>query len=216
MSSKLVTSSQDASDNIRRFGDELAKNSELAEIMAYTRAWYAHRDARGIWAFAPSKFIGYSRNTARDYLRSHRDRDGRLTERVLSQWFVEVTAGTPLHSELLGKLQQLFGEFGKTPNRLLRINVLASDSGAASVLSERKRSSKDLSANRITTNPDVCGGRPCIRGMRIRVSDILSLLAAGEERSQILAEYPYLEAEDIEAALEYAAGSVDHRIIRAA
>ena len=59
---------------------------------------------------------------------------------------------------------------------------------------------------RITINPNQCGGRPCIRGMRIRVVDVLSLLAAGESTEQILAEYPYLEREDILACLEFAAG----------
>ena len=58
---------------------------------------------------------------------------------------------------------------------------------------------------RITTNPAQCGGRPCIRGMRIRVVDVLELLAAGESSEQILAEYSYLESEDILACLEFAA-----------
>ena len=52
---------------------------------------------------------------------------------------------------------------------------------------------------RITMTPDVCGGRPCIRGLRIRVKDVLDLLAAGATREEILADYPYLEAEDITA-----------------
>ncbi len=69
---------------------------------------------------------------------------------------------------------------------------------------------------RITVNPDQCGGRPCIRGMRIRVSDILELLAAGESREQILADYPYLEAEDITAVLLYAARQFDHPVLIAA
>ena len=69
---------------------------------------------------------------------------------------------------------------------------------------------------RITIDPAVCGGRPCIRGMRIRVSDILEMLAAGATPDVILADYPYLEDEDIRAALEYAARSVDHRIFRTA
>jgi uncharacterized protein (DUF433 family) len=72
------------------------------------------------------------------------------------------------------------------------------------------------SAQRITVNPDQCGGRPCIRGLRIRVSDILELLAAGESREQILADYPYLEAEDITAALLYAARQFDHPVLKAA
>ncbi len=63
---------------------------------------------------------------------------------------------------------------------------------------------------RITINPQQCGGRPCIRGMRIRVIDVLELLAAGESHEQILAEYPYLEPEDIAASLLYAARRLDH------
>ena len=57
----------------------------------------------------------------------------------------------------------------------------------------------------ITINPNQCGGRPCIRGMRIRVMDVLELLAAGQSQQQILAEYPYLESDDILASLEFAA-----------
>jgi len=59
--------------------------------------------------------------------------------------------------------------------------------------------------DRITMSPDVCGGRPCIRGLRIRVKDVLDLLTAGATREEILADYPYLEAEDIRAALEFPA-----------
>ena len=70
--------------------------------------------------------------------------------------------------------------------------------------------------NRITVDPAVCGGRPCIRGMRIRVSDILEMLAAGATREEILEDYPYLEDEDITAVLEYAAHQSDHRIMLSA
>ncbi len=66
---------------------------------------------------------------------------------------------------------------------------------------------------RITFNPDQCGGRPCIRGMRIRVKDVLDLLAAKVPEEEILADYPYLEAEDIAACLEYAAAEVDHPVL---
>ena len=66
---------------------------------------------------------------------------------------------------------------------------------------------------RITYNPQQCGGKPCIRGMRIRVADILELYAAGLSSAQILADYPDLEAEDLEAALRYAAGEVDHPVL---
>ncbi len=69
---------------------------------------------------------------------------------------------------------------------------------------------------RITVNPEVCGGRPCIRGMRIRVKDILDLLAAGASREEILNDYPYLENDDITAALEYAALQSDHPVLHVA
>lgn len=70
--------------------------------------------------------------------------------------------------------------------------------------------------HRITVNRDQCGGRPCIRGLRIRVRDVLELLAAGASRKEILADYPYLEPEDITAALEFAARQSDHRIVHVA
>ncbi|MGC1780733.1 MAG: DUF433 domain-containing protein [Xanthobacteraceae bacterium] len=68
--------------------------------------------------------------------------------------------------------------------------------------------------DRITSDPDVMAGRPCIRGQRIRVTDILELLAGGATPAEILADYPYLEADDITASLEYAARLSDHPIIR--
>jgi len=71
-------------------------------------------------------------------------------------------------------------------------------------------------AERITFNPNQCGGRPCIRGMRIRVKDVLDLLAAGVPETEILEDYPYLEADDIRACLEYAARELDHPVLVAA
>ena len=69
--------------------------------------------------------------------------------------------------------------------------------------------------DRITTNPNQCGGRPCIRGMRIRVVDVLDLLAGGESPAGILVTYPYLEAADITACLRYAARRLDHPVLAA-
>jgi uncharacterized protein (DUF433 family) len=66
---------------------------------------------------------------------------------------------------------------------------------------------------RITVNPRQCGGRPCIRGMRIRVSDVLDLFAAGLSAEQILEELPDLEMEDLKAALKYAARKLDHLVL---
>jgi len=70
--------------------------------------------------------------------------------------------------------------------------------------------------SRITVDPAVCGGRPCIRGMRIRVTDILGMLASGATQAEILEDYPYLEAADITAALDYGARQADHPILRVA
>jgi uncharacterized protein (DUF433 family) len=67
--------------------------------------------------------------------------------------------------------------------------------------------------NRITINPEQCGGRPCIRGMRIRVIDVLDLFAAGLSAEQILAEMPDLEMEDLQATLQYAARKLDHPVL---
>jgi uncharacterized protein (DUF433 family) len=66
---------------------------------------------------------------------------------------------------------------------------------------------------RITFNADQCGGRPCIRGMRIRVKDVLDLLAAGVGEAEILEDYPYLQAEDIKACLKFAADEADHPVL---
>ena len=66
---------------------------------------------------------------------------------------------------------------------------------------------------RITSNPEQCGGRPCIRGMRIRVTDVLDLFAAGLSAEQILEEMPDLEAEDLRACLQFAARRLDHPVV---
>lgn len=70
--------------------------------------------------------------------------------------------------------------------------------------------------HRITVNPEQCGGRPCIRGMRMRVKDILEMLAAGATREEILEDFPYLEDGDITAALQFAALQSDHAVLRVA
>src|SRR4051812_31263995 len=67
--------------------------------------------------------------------------------------------------------------------------------------------------DRITVDPEQCGGRPCIRGMRIRVTDVLALLAAGLAPEQILDEMPDLDQHDVRAALQFAARWLDHPIL---
>ena len=69
--------------------------------------------------------------------------------------------------------------------------------------------------NRITVEEGKCGGRPCIGGQRLRVSDLLDLLANGASFDEILADYSFLEREDIYAAIEYAARQTDHTVLQA-
>lgn len=70
--------------------------------------------------------------------------------------------------------------------------------------------------DRITFNPRQCGGRPCIRGMRIRVVDVLDLLEAGLSAAQVVEELPDLELDDVRAAIAYARKKVDHPVLAAA
>lgn len=70
-------------------------------------------------------------------------------------------------------------------------------------------------ADRITVNPEQCGGRPCIRGMRIRVIDVLDLLTAGLTQQQVLEELPDLVAEDISACLRFASSRLNPPILAA-
>jgi uncharacterized protein (DUF433 family) len=70
--------------------------------------------------------------------------------------------------------------------------------------------------SRITIEPGKCGGRPCIRGKRMRVSDVLDLLGAGASVEEILRDYAFLEREDILAAIQYAARQTDHAVVKTA
>ena len=67
--------------------------------------------------------------------------------------------------------------------------------------------------DRITVEPGKCGGKPCIRGMRITVRRILEMMATHRDRDEIFREYPFLEEQDLEQALRYAAASVDEELV---
>lgn len=84
----------------------------------------------------------------------------------------------------------------------------------AAIIGHRTRAMSEL--HRVTIDPAQCGGQPCLRGLRIRVTDVLDLLAAGASREEILADHPLLEAGDITAALEYAARQSDHPVLHVA
>ena len=71
-------------------------------------------------------------------------------------------------------------------------------------------------SNRVVADPEICGGRPRIKGTRVRVTDILAALAAGDTADEIVESLPYIAHEDIQAALNYAALSLDHKVAFAA
>lgn len=83
------------------------------------------------------------------------------------------------------------------------------------IFEQRNTATMTYLMDRITVDPEMCGGRPCIRGMRIRVVDVLDLLASGLSRAEILDEMPDLEDADIDAALRFARSRVDHPILAA-
>jgi len=91
----------------------------------------------------------------------------------------------------------------------------ASDSNAA-VAHDKEKNMISYISERITVNPEQCGGRPCICGMRIRVSDVLDLLSSGLTADQVVEELPDLEQADIQAVLKYASARINHPVLVAA
>jgi uncharacterized protein (DUF433 family) len=211
---ELVSELQEAKANIDRYQRELASSQELQAIMSKARQWHGYRAPDGSWRVGPSKFIGYVNNDAATYLRLYRERDGRRTEGALRTWFRVADPGSAEYEDVTAAVLRLFAKYGRAPNKLLQVNVPRPEGVAESRPEEAWQRSHLRS--RVTFDARVCGGRPCIRGMRIRVSDILDMLSAGVTRQEILIDYPYLEDEDISAALAYAAESTDHRVVSAA
>lgn len=195
---KLVEDPAQAIRNIRWYQVELYANHKPVRRMSQARHWYAI-EVRGRWLFAPSKFVGYAENTAEVYLERANRRNGRNTEKTLEQWFEIAPPETG--AELGGALSTFLEEHGQPgPNRKASIHVL-------------KKAFADVETktrDRIAIDPAICGGRPCIRGTRVRVCDILELLAEGVPQSEILADYPYLSEADLRAALAYGAIASEH------
>ena len=212
----LVTDLGEVIENIKRYQDDLAANSGLVARMSRHPAWYAVRGKQNQWLYGPSKFVGYAEITAKEYLRSYHRKHGRETERVLADWFEAVDSDSVLGRQLDSQLRQFFARYGKVPNKLRRISVVRSELGGE--IGDRKRNSSRTKtvADRISVDPEICGGRPCIRGTRVRVSDILDMIADGASPDDIVTGYPYLDRDDVAAALSYAARAVDHRIVQAA
>jgi uncharacterized protein (DUF433 family) len=207
---ELVTEESQVVENIRTFDHEI-RHPKLRDMIAYVRHWYAVQMPDKSWVFGPSKFIGYVGMSPRKYGGDFDELDGRTTESNLKRWFVELDPADKLAQTLLQQLRRVVAQHGKTVNALARIHVLKGESGRNDT-----RNSRDNESWRITSDLGILAGKPCIRGMRIRVADILEMLAHGATRKEILEDYPYLEDGDITAALEFAMGAVDHRLVKAA
>ena len=94
---------------------------------------------------------------------------------------------------------------------LKRLNVECTYADCAGATELKVIGKQAMQFERITLNPGVMGGKPCIRGLRVTVGMILGLLASGKSRERILEAYPYLESADIDAALAYAAWRLEER-----
>ncbi len=218
MRTTMVTSFAEAAENIAKYQEAIRQNAEIRRRVGMVWSWYAARDERaGSWKFAPSKFIGYRDPSAKRYLAEagmEGDFDGRITERILSEWFETPDKNSKLERELADDLRAFLAEFGKAPGARARINV-PKDQNPATTRKSVSVNEEGL-LRRITSDPGICGGRPCIKGTRMRVADIVEALAHGASQKDLLADFDYLTADDIAAALLYAAHATDHRVVRTA
>ncbi len=208
----LVASPEQAIENILRYQVALAdeeRGAELRSLMSRVHAWYAVRPDNGRWLFAPSKFVGYMDNGAAAYFLERGSRDGRKTENILRQWFHPIEPGTRQADTLDQALREFLRSHGHSgPRKGARISLLVEAFGHAEGVPR--------AADRVVVDPSICGGRPHIRNTRVRVCDILQLMASDVSSEEILDDYPYLMEVDITAALEWAAAAVDHRVMFAA
>lgn len=215
---ELIHSASEAVDNIRVFEGELKKEPALRNRLGYAHAWYAARMPNGSFRFSFSKIVALKEITGKRYLEVSGGMgaaDGRRTERHLAQWFEEVDPNTPLWRELFDALRVFLARWDRIPRSPIRISLLKSDLDNLSREQTAVRQNDDFHA-RISSNPEVCGGRLCIKGTRMRVSDLVDMLAHGATTEEIVEDFPYITREDVSAALAFAARSVDHRVIRAA
>jgi uncharacterized protein (DUF433 family) len=211
---KLVSSPDQVAANIRRFGKEVAKSPGLQATLGQVHAWYAVRLSENSWAFGSSKFVGYQDNTAEEYLDTYRtDATGSETERALDSLSQEVDQNSRLGRQLVHALTEFLQRWDRKPRKDARIRVVPEAAGLT-IASNRGLDEKLLA--RISSNPEICGGRPCIRGTRMRVVDIVEALAHGATQQELLRDFDYLTADDIAAALLFSARASDHRLVQTA
>ena len=210
--SVLVTRPEQAIENILRYQvalDDERWGAKLRDLMSRAHAWYAVRSEGERWLFAPSKWVGYVDNTAAAYFLERSSRDGRKTETILQRWFYTVEPGTRQADMVDQALRDFLRSHGHPgPRKDARVSLSAEIFDHVASIPE--------TSGRVVIDPATCAGRPHIRNTRVRVSDILQLMAAGVSSAEILDDYPYLDEADLKAALAWAAGAVDHRVMFAA
>jgi uncharacterized protein (DUF433 family) len=215
MRNPIISAFPEAADNILRFAGELRHAPAMQNRLGTFKVWYVIQNAEDNPAFAPSKFIGRKDNTAAAHLgESGRNglRHGNDGKSILDQWFVDVPTASAQHRALWASLSALYAAYGKVPNASTRFRLPndQADSGAGllKLATDTERW--------IVHDPGICSGKPTLKGTRIRVADVLHLLAGGDSAETILQDYPSLQRAHIDAALGYAAMAIDHRVIRAA
>lgn len=212
---RLVSSPRQVILNIQRFTAEIEKSHEMQARLGLVHDWYAIARPDGAWAFAPSKFVGYRDNTIKEYLETYQtNAHGGETEQALKTLSAAVDPESRLARELINALEEFLDRWDRKPRRGSQIRLVNEEEPAIGITRSRRLDEAVLS--RISSNPAICGGRPCIKGTRMRVVDIVEAIAHGATRDELLRDFDYLTADDIAAALLYAARSADHRIVRAA
>jgi uncharacterized protein (DUF433 family) len=209
---KLVSTPEQVASNIRKFVEEVTTNEKLQAVLGLVHAWYAIRLPDNTWAFGPSKFVGYLENTAKRYLATYQaTADGRETEQALRPLSTQIDPTSRLGVKLVRALEDFLQQWGRKPRNGARISVVSDsvDMGAVSI-----RKSDEALLGRISSDPAICGGRPCIKGTRMRVVDIVEAIAYGAAQEELLRDFDYLTADDIAAALLYSARASDHRVIQ--
>ena len=210
---KLVSSHEQVAANIERFTKEIADSPDMQSRLGMVHNWYALKRSGGGWLFGPSKFVGYSDNTIKKYLENYQsEADGGETERALGP--LSLAADRRLERELALALEEFLDRWGKKPRRGSRVRIVSDD--VAGIGLAQARALDDTILARISSDPRICGGRPCIKGTRMRVVDIVEAIAHGATRDELLRDFDYLTADDIAAALLYAARASDHRVVETA
>jgi uncharacterized protein (DUF433 family) len=210
----IIVTLPEAKDNIVRFADELRQAPGLQNRLGTFKVWYVIMRGK-TQVFAPSKFIGRRNNTAAAHLSESGGsgkRHGNDGKAVLDQWFVDVSTTSAQHRSLLSALSGIYAAYGKVPNASTHFRIPAEDADDPL----RPLNHAALPGDWIVHDPGICSGKPTLKGTRIRVADVLQMLAGGDSAETILQDYPSLQRAHIDAALGYAATAIDHRVIRAA